>query len=790
MANVYDKATLTPKRYRIEKLENKTIIDAGPDFTYQLRTLWPETIADQVIQQTNLRFINQNSLVLGSTLTNGVLNTGTSELGWTATLQKGSQTANIVLTLPSSGGTLALTTDLPPITVTDGIWDLAYDTGTGAISVSPYATAADGKFNNSSTLATGTTALGYSGSFYANKLYSGGTEVVTSASGSPTSLGLAIISASNIDGVLTLTSDEFVHVGTATAGENIAQTIYGTKTFNSEIVGSVSGYSKQIYTGSSSTNASFFLTFVDSNNGTAVAETLYTDAGITYNPSTDALSLTGDLAVNGGDLTTTATTFNLINATATTINAFNAATSATIGYTGTAASTTDISTGINASGQTKIINIGSSGASGSTTTINIGADGVNRTSNVNIYGNLNVSGKVNTISTEEILISDNVITLNSDLNDTPVSGWTAGIKVRLADVGGNPAYKSLFWDHDDSRWEIDGNPLAILSNIKDATITIAGGTDLEIDTAGGANGAFTTNQADNETITLNHSAVTRTDTTSTSSPANGGTFTAVDTITTSSTGHITAVNLKTVTLPNADTYTINATAITGGGAQLNLDAASGTDSLVEFLGSGGTTVTRTDSDTITISSSNKTITLAAGNGLVTGGSFTLDNSADKTITLDLGTPSTLSSTSTNAASADSHTHAISSGDITGETNVLTVTGTGKALDSGIALALATAYGDTKNPYGNKSPNFILSGPASGSTAATPSFRAMVNADLPESGVSAFFANPTTDQSKTFSTVTVNRKGVVTAGAQLIEVGGQYPSDELVVNGLFFEEVAV
>jgi hypothetical protein len=789
MANVYDKSTLIPKRYRIEKLETKTIIGAGPDFTYQLRTLWPETIADQVIQQTDLRFINKDFLVLGSTFTDGVLNTGTSELGWTAKLQKGTQTGNIVLTLPSASGTIALTTDLPPITVTDGIWDLAYDTGTGAISVSPYTSASAGKFNNSSTLTAGTTALGYSGHIYANKLFSGGVEVMTSIATPATTIGRALVSASYVDGVLTFDDDGFLHLGASGVGNSIAQTVFGSKTFDSEIIGSVSGYSKQIFTGSASTNASFFLTFVDSDNGTAAAETLYTDAGISYNPSTDNLTISGDVAINGGDLTTTATAFNILDTTATTINAFGAATTANISYDGTVSSETNISTGIVASGQTKVINIGSSGASGSNTQINIGADGVNRNSVVNVYGTLNVSGKVNTINTEEILISDNVITLNSDINDAIGSGWTAGLKVRLADVGGNPVYKSLFWDNDDLRWEIDGQPLAILSNIKDATITIAGGADLEIDTTGGANGVFTVNQADNETITLKHSSVTRTNTTSTDTPANGGTFTAVDSISTSATGHVTGVNLKTVTLPNADTYTVNATSITNG-AKLNLDAAAGTDTFVEFLGSGGTTVTRTDSDTITISSSNKTITLAAGNGLVTGGTFTLDNAADKTITFDLGTPGTLDSTTTNTASADSHTHLITSGSITNNSQgTITVAGTGKVLDSNITITLASNYGDTLNPYAAKAPNFMLAGPSSGVNNGQPTFRAMVNADLPESGISNFFDNPTTDQSKTFSTVTVNRKGVVTAGAQLIEVGGLYPSDELVVNGLFFEEVA-
>ncbi len=41
--------------------------------------------------------------------------------------------------------------------------------------------------------------------------------------------------------------------------------------------------------------------------------------------------ITGDLAVNGGDITTTATTFNLLDTTATTVNAFGAASTITLG---------------------------------------------------------------------------------------------------------------------------------------------------------------------------------------------------------------------------------------------------------------------------------------------------------------------------------------------------------------------------------------------------------------------------------------------------------------------------
>ncbi len=86
---------------------------------------------------------------------------------------------------------------------------------------------------------------------------------------------------------------------------------------------------------------------------------------------TGSLSMSGDLAVNGGDITTTSGTGSIYDATATTINAFGAATTLNIGYDGTLASTTNFVTGAVTSGNTKTINIGTGGVTGSTTNINI-----------------------------------------------------------------------------------------------------------------------------------------------------------------------------------------------------------------------------------------------------------------------------------------------------------------------------------------------------------------------------------------------------------------------------------
>jgi len=59
----------------------------------------------------------------------------------------------------------------------------------------------------------------------------------------------------------------------------------------------------------------------------------------TGNVTGSNMLLSGDIAVNGGDITTNQTTFNLVNATATTVNLAGAATNLTLGATPTATTT-------------------------------------------------------------------------------------------------------------------------------------------------------------------------------------------------------------------------------------------------------------------------------------------------------------------------------------------------------------------------------------------------------------------------------------------------------------------
>lgn len=166
-------------------------------------------------------------------------------------------------------------------------------------------------------------------------------------------------------------------------------------------------------------------------------------------------------------------------------------------------------------------------------------------SDISIAGNLQVNGTTTTIDTNTLLIEDNIITLNKNQTGTPSATLRSGIEVERGSVA-NAIFQ---FNESTDQWEFTGpktGTLAVTGDIENATITLTAGTDLV------TGGNFTTNQGSNETITINHANITRTNTTTTASPAYGDTFTAIDTLTTNARGHVTGVRTKTVTIPASD----------------------------------------------------------------------------------------------------------------------------------------------------------------------------------------------------------------------------------------------
>ena len=167
------------------------------------------------------------------------------------------------------------------------------------------------------------------------------------------------------------------------------------------------------------------------------------DGGLTYNSGTDTLTVAGDIAVNGGDITSTAGTFNLLNATPTTVNAFGAATAVNIGA---GASTTTLAGDLQVNGN----DIKSS--TGGTVVTLIGTD-ASFANDVYISGSLTLLGDATEliISSSTVELDDNIIRLNSYAPFQRYAGF------EVIDSGSAGISASLQWDSQNDYWLIESS---------------------------------------------------------------------------------------------------------------------------------------------------------------------------------------------------------------------------------------------------------------------------------------------------------------------------------------------
>jgi hypothetical protein len=166
------------------------------------------------------------------------------------------------------------------------------------------------------------------------------------------------------------------------------------------------------------------------------------DVRIGKNDSSGDIVLYGSVSINNGILTGPTDSTSTIFATSTTLN---------VGYNSTASSTTNINTGAVGSGNTKTLNIGTGGAAGSTTNINLGSsEGGTVTVNKDLVvsGDLTVSGTTTTINSTTLTVDDKNIELGSVASPDDTTANGGGITLR----GSTGNDKSIIWDSANSNW--------------------------------------------------------------------------------------------------------------------------------------------------------------------------------------------------------------------------------------------------------------------------------------------------------------------------------------------------
>jgi hypothetical protein len=202
--------------------------------------------------------------------------------------------------------------------------------------------------------------------------------------------------------------------------------------------------------------------------------------------------------------------------------------------------------------------------------------------------------------------------LNSiDLNKNELLQGVIENQPNDASAGASPVEGQLYYNTTDKTIK-QYNGTAWVSIAGDIT-GLAEGTDISI------------TNADGPIPTINHADITRADSATADAPAYGGDFTVIDTITTSATGHVTAVNVKTVTLPASDDTTYDLTSAanstsTPPGANINLTDSDGNVDTVTLIGTSGEVV-------VAQSSTAGTIVISQPDDVTIGNDLQVDNDA-------------------------------------------------------------------------------------------------------------------------------------------------------------------
>lgn len=271
-------------------------------------------------------------------------------------------------------------------------------TWTANLALQGSVTAGSGVFNSdvNSTNNTSGALQVLGGAGITRNLFVGGNLTVTGSINFNSSLSIT-----GDDAVITLSPGGTGAVNIQPAGV----TTIGTLAVQTTLVGNLSAVQNQQNINFSPTGTNSAITI-----NSAGSLTLGAAAAGGINVTTDITS-SGDIAVNGGDITTTAGTFNLVNATATAVNIAGAATAVNIGA----------------------VNTG-------TTTIR---------NNLAVNGDVTLSGTNATLSATSVTIADNAIQLAQRASPTNAVADGGGIILK------GTTDHTILWDVTNTNWTLN-----------------------------------------------------------------------------------------------------------------------------------------------------------------------------------------------------------------------------------------------------------------------------------------------------------------------------------------------
>jgi len=215
-----------------------------------------------------------------------------------------------------------------------------------------------------------------------------------------------------------------------------------------------------------------------------------------------------------------------------------------------------------------------------------------------------------------------------------------------------------------SSWKI-GSTTGTDQSVSDGqTVDVVGGTYI----SGSVGGT--------RTVTLAHDSTSRSDTSSSTSPGSAGTFTAVDSVSTNATGHLTAINVKTVTMPTVPASDNYVKWVLEGDSGTDLNVTSNTTA--DFAGGTGIT-TATTATGMTITNSGVTSNVAGTGINVSGatGAVTITNTGVTEVAAGTGisvSGSTGSVTITNTSTNTDANYALSVGAVSSNESTLSLVG--------------------------------------------------------------------------------------------------------------------